>query len=99
MLNFDSNPALFPGKNSPNLAKIYLIFPGKERGDKALILTYLDSPMAEVFPDYCLLFSISAIFRGKRRVKVESKVLTLAHFSILQKFFEQCFCLLEYYLW
>ena len=47
---FGSNPltcdsALFPGKISPYSNRI---FPGKRRGDKALILTYLDSPMADV---------------------------------------------------
>ena len=80
--NFDSNPltcdpALFPGTNSPIIAKSNSIFPGKGRGDKALILTYLDSPMAEVFPHYCLFFSILAIFRGRRGVKVGPKVVTL----------------------
>ena len=55
--NFYSNaltcdPALFPGRNSPNIAKSNRIFPGKRGGDKALILTYLDSPMADVFPHY-----------------------------------------------
>ena len=53
--NFDSSPftcdpVLFPGKNSPSIAKSNRIFPGKGRGDKALILTDLDSPTAEVFP-------------------------------------------------
>ena len=46
--NFDSIPltldtALFPGKNIPNIAKINRIFPGKGRGDKDFILTYVDS--------------------------------------------------------
>ena len=83
LTNFDSNPlicdpTLFPGKNSPNIAKSNnRVFPGKGRGDRALILTYLDSPMAEVLPHYCLSFSISAIFRGKRMVKVGRKVQTL----------------------
>ena len=69
--NFDFNPlicdpTLFPGKNSPNIAKSNnRVFPGKGRGDRALILTYLDSPMADVFPHYCLSFSISAIFTGE----------------------------------
>ena len=58
-----------------------------------MILTYLDSPVAKVFPRYCLFLSISAILKGKRergRVKVRTKV------RILQNFFKQCFCLLEY---
>lgn len=51
--NFDSSPLTcepfeFPDKNSPNIAN--RIFPGKARGDKALILANLDSPTAEVFP-------------------------------------------------
>ena len=54
--NFDfipltCDPALFSGSNSPNIAKSNLIFLGKGRRDKVLILTYLDSPMAEVFPE------------------------------------------------
>ena len=104
--NFNSNPlncdpTLFPGKNSPNIANI---FSGKGRGDTALILTYLNSPMAEVFPHYSFLFPISAIFKGIRGVKVAPKVQSWVRpFSIktqiLQKIFKQCFCLLEYYLW
>ena len=55
--NFDSDsltcdPALFPIKNSPNMVKGNRIFPGKGRGDNTLILTDLDSPMAEGFPNY-----------------------------------------------
>ena len=63
-------------KNTPNIAKTNCVFRGKGRRDGALILTYLDSPMAEAFPNYCLSFSISAIFRRKRVVKVGSKVQT-----------------------
>ena len=51
-------------------AKSNRIFPGKERGKRALMLTYLDSPMAEVFPPYKLLLSISTIFMGKQGLKV-----------------------------
>ena len=59
--NFDSNPficdsILFLGKNSPNIANSNLVFPGKGKGDRVLILTYLDGPMADVFPFYCLFF-------------------------------------------
>ena len=71
------DPALFPGKNIPNIAKSNGIFPGKGRGDKDFILTYLDSSMADVFPHYRSFFSILVIFRRKRRVKVVPKVLTL----------------------
>ena len=68
---------MFPGKNSPNIAKSDRAFPGKVRGDRTLILTYLNNPMAEVFPHYYLSFSISAIFRGKRVVKFGPKVQSL----------------------
>ena len=82
LLDFNFNHLIcdtlpFPGKNSPNIAKSNRAFPGKEGRDRALILTYLDSPMAEVFPYCCLSFSISAIIRGKRVVKVGPKVKTL----------------------
>ena len=107
--NFDSNPltcnpSLLAGKNSPNIAKGNRVFPGKGRGDRALILTYLDSPMGEDFPYYCLSFSISAISRGIRVVKVgrKGKIWVRLFFMktrILQIFFKQCFYLLEYYLW
>ena len=55
MSNFDSDPltsdpALFPAENIPNSAKSNHIFRGKRRGDRALILRVLDSPMANVFP-------------------------------------------------
>ena len=81
--NFYSNPlicdpTLFPSKNSTNIVKSNSAFPGKLRAHTALILTYLDSPMAEAFPNYCLFFSILGIFRGKRVVKVGSKVQTLS---------------------
>ena len=73
--NVDSNHLtcdldLFPGNNKTNIAKSNLVFPGKGRGDKALIVTCLDSPMAVDSPYYLFFFSISAIFRGKRGVKV-----------------------------
>ena len=91
-------------ENTPNIAKINRVFSGKGRGDRALILTYLDSPVAVVFPHYWISFSISVIFRGKRVVKVGPKVQTLGRFffmkiQILRIFFKQCFCLLEYYWW
>ena len=54
MSNFDSDlfncdPTLFAAKNSPNSAKSNHIFPGNGRGDRALILTKLYGPIAEVF--------------------------------------------------
>ena len=80
--NFDFNslicvPTLFPGKNIPNTAKSNRVFPGKGIRDRALILTRLDSPMAEVSLHYDLSFSILVIFKGKRVVKVGPKVQTL----------------------
>ena len=81
--NFHSNPlicdpTLFPSKNSPNIAKSNRAFPGKLRGHRSLILTYLENPMAEAFPNYYLFFSILGIFRGKSVVKVGSKVQTFS---------------------
>ena len=64
-------------KNSSNIAKDNRVFPGTRRGDRVLLLIYLDRPMPEVFRHYCLSFSISAIFRGKRVVEVEPKAPTL----------------------
>ena len=60
--NFNSrpltcDPALFPGKNSLNIEKSNRIFPGKGRGHKAFILTYLDSPTVEVLMP-CLFFDL-----------------------------------------
>ena len=75
---------LFPGKNSLNIAKSSHIFHRNGRGDKTLILTYLGSPMAEIFVQYCLFWSILAIFKGKRGIKTEPKVLTLGQ-SLLHK--------------
>ena len=105
--NFDSNPLIFdpnllPGKNSPNIAKSNHVFLGKGTGDRALILTYLDSPMAEVFPYYCLNFSISAIFRGKTCCQSWTKSSNFGPVSFLwipQLLFKQWFFLPEYYLW
>ena len=107
--NFDSHPliydtALFPDKNSPNIANSNRVFPGERRGDRALNLTYLDSPIAEVFPHCYLSFSILAIFRETWVVKVGLKVQTLGPFLFYESsnpsnFFKQCFCLLEYTLW
>ena len=82
--NFDSNPlicdpALFPGKNKTNIAKSNPIFPEKGREDKALILTYLDSPMAEDFPHYLFFFDFGHL-QGETGVKVGSKMLTLDPF-------------------
>ena len=45
-----------------------------------MILTYLHGPIAEVFPHCFLSFSILAIFREKRVVKVGLKVKTFGQF-------------------
>ena len=71
------DPTLFPGKNSPNIAKSNRVSPGKGRGDRTWILTYLDSSRAEVLPHICLSFSILVIFRWKPVVQVRPKVQTL----------------------
>ena len=74
--NFDSrpltcDPALFPGKNSLNIGKSNRNFPGKGRGDKAFILTYLDSPTVEVFL-LCLFFDLGYLQGVKVRPKMPS---------------------------
>ena len=71
------DPTLFSGKSSPNIGRSNCIFSGKERGDRALILTYLDSLITKFFHRCCLSFSISVIFRGKRVVQVGRKLETL----------------------
>ena len=63
-------------ENSPNIAKNNHVSPGKGKEDKVLILTYLNSPMAEAFSHYSLSFSILAIFRGKRVINVGPKAKT-----------------------
>ena len=66
--DFDCNP-LTCEKNIPDIANSNHIFPGKGRGDKAFILTYL----AEVFLHDYLFISISAIFSGNRASKLDQK--------------------------
>ena len=106
--NFDSNPlncdpTLFLGKNSPNIAKRYRIFPGKRGGDKALVLKYLDSPMLKFFGSTGYSFPFRPSSGRKGGSKLDQKCSTIgASFKktrILQKIFKQWFCLLEYYLW
>ena len=70
------DPALFPGKNTPNIAKTNYIFPEKGEGNKDFILIYLNSSIADVFPPYYLFFSILTLFSRKRGVKVGPNVLT-----------------------
>ena len=81
---FICDPILFPGQHSPNISNNNRVFSGKGREDRAFILTFLDGPMAEVFPHYCLSFSISAIFRENRVVKVGLKVLSLDPFHFYE---------------
>ena len=61
------------------LQKVIECFP--ERGEgKGLILTYLNRPLAKVFPYYWSFFSILVIFRRKLGVKVGPEVLTSGPF-------------------
>ena len=82
MSNFDSGPLtcdhalIFPKKRSKS-AKSNPIFHWKGTRDMALILRFLDSPMAEFNVFVALFFSISAIFSGKKGVKVGPNVKTL----------------------
>ena len=66
--------ALFSTKNSPNSAKRDV---RDVRDVRALILTYMDSPTAEVFPHYYFFFFFNFPFKGKWGVKVGPKVQTL----------------------
>ena len=69
-------PPCFPVNIFQILQKVMIFF--SERGGvKDIILTYLDSSRAEVFPHGYLFFSVLVIFRRKRVVKVGPKVLTL----------------------
>ena len=88
MSNFDSDPltcdpAMFLAKKSPNSAKRNRIFSGKGRGDRALILKYLGSPM-------------TTGGNGKSRLNQKCKF-WIRPFSIkieiLQQFSKQCFFL------
>ena len=54
--HFDTNPlicdpTLFSDNKIPNIASSNRVFPGKRRGDRALILTHLVSPIAEIFQE------------------------------------------------
>ena len=94
-LDFDSGPLtgdhalIFPKKCSKS-ANSNLIFHWKGRGDTALPLTYLDSPMAEFNLLIFLFFSILGIFRGKNGVKVGPNIKTLgvARFCKNSNFFK-----------
>ena len=101
--NFDFDPlicypTLYPGENSPNIAKCNRVFLGKGRVEGALIFIYLHSPMAQVFPYYCLFFSISDIFNRKRMIKNGPKNANFGSVSFSWKlesfkcFLKQCFC-------
>ena len=71
------------------------------RKDRALILTYLDSPMVKVFPGEFSFLSMSALFRGKQEFKVGPKVQILSPFCPCRnlKVLQTLFCLLKHYLW
>ena len=88
-LDFDSGPltcdhALISPKKCSKSAKRSPIFHWKGRRDTALPLTYSDSPTAEFNLSVFLFFSILAIFRGKKGVKVGPNVKTLG-VSLMQK--------------
>ena len=90
----------FVVKISEILQKVIVFFLAKGDGIKT---SFWHNWIAEWLMFSALLlifFFILAIFRRKRVVKVGPKVLTLGPplFHILQKFFKQCFCLLDYYL-
>ena len=73
--NFDStlltcDPALFPGKNIPNIAPSNRIFPGKGRRDKNFILTYLD---LKFFRTTAYFFRFWPFSGGKERSKLDQK--------------------------
>ena len=99
MSNFDSSPLIFDStlfldKNSPNIAKSNRVVPGKGGGNRALILTYLDSLMDEVFSPTAYIFR----FRPSSGGNFWSKLVRL--FSLILQFpSKQCFCLQEYYLY
>ena len=101
MSNFDfdsltCDSTLLPTKNNPSSAKDNCIFLRKGREDRALTLTYLDSPIVKVFLERYLYILILATFRWYRGFKVGPKVQTLglsgsckkSNFSkVLQKLF------------
>ena len=87
--SFDSNPlichpTLSAGKNNPNIANSSRGFLGKGRRDKALVLAYLGSPIAELFPHYCLSFFYSLSYyldlRALRKKNVSK--LIIAHLNV-----------------
>ena len=93
------DPTLFPSKNSPNIAKSNHVFPGKMKGHRALILTYLDSLMVEIFPHHCLsFFDFGHLWEemgGQSWSKIWVRLFSIKT-QILQTFFKQWFYLLEY---
>ena len=101
MSNFDSDlfncdPILFAAKNSPNSAKRNHIFPGNGRGDRALILTKLDGPIAEVFfGGVIVLFDLGHLQEETGCLKCK---LWFRPKKILRKILKQRFCPQEYYL-
>ena len=55
----------FLAKIAQILQIVNRLIPRKGIGDRALILTYVDSIIADVFPHYFLSFSILVIFKEK----------------------------------
>ena len=109
MSKFDSDslicrPALLSSKIVQIMHKVIVFSPKKRKGDRALILAYLDSPRSEVLPHHSSPFLIWAILRGKREVKVGPKVQNVGLPIFYEntnpsKCFKQRFCFLTYYLW
>ena len=84
-LPFVCDPTLFPGKISPNISNSNCVFPGKGRGDRALILTYLNSPMAKVFLHFCLIFLDFDHLQGKKGGQSWTKSANFGFVSFLWK--------------
>ena len=71
------DPRLVSCENSPNIAKSNRIFPGKGRGDKSLILTYLDNLNGWSFSALLLIFFYFGHLQEGTRVQIGPKVLNL----------------------
>ena len=71
------DPVVFPGKNSPNIAKSNRIFPGNGKGDRALVLTRLICLMAKGFSTTAYIFQFSHLHgetSGQSWIKSENFV-------------------------
>ena len=91
-----SSLTYFLAKNSTNSAKSNRIFPGKRTRDRALILTYLDSSMAEGYLDYYVFFQFRPSSGGNLGSKEQTSDPSLFHKNPSTSI---CSYLLEYCLW